>query len=58
MHPRSNQPGHFLATVKFHKLESIADISLDNLKFCPIIDIYVHKEIPIFVKNQFSKSCY
>ena len=29
MHPRSNQPGHFSATAKTHKFESISGITLE-----------------------------
>ena len=38
MRPRSNQPGHFFATVKIHKFESVEDIYLESLKLRPIID--------------------
>ena len=45
MHPRSNHPGCFFfffstqqLKLKTHKFESIENISLDNLKLCPIID--------------------
>ena len=29
MQPRSNQPGHFFATAKTHKFESISGITLE-----------------------------
>ena len=38
MHPRSNQPGQFFATAKLHKFESISDITLEQLKLCPVVD--------------------
>ena len=38
MCPKSNQPGRFFATAKTHKFGSINDITLDQLKLCPIID--------------------
>lgn len=38
MYPKSNQPGRFVATAKTHKFELINDTTLDQLKFCPIVD--------------------
>ena len=37
MLPKSNQPGQLYGTAKTHKFSSIEDITLENLKFCPII---------------------
>ena len=37
MLPTSNQPGQLYGTAKTHKFDNIADITVDNLKFCPII---------------------
>ena len=37
MLPKSNQPGQLYGTAKTHKFNSIEDITLENLKFCPII---------------------
>ena len=37
MRPVSNQPGRIYATSKTHKFNSLDDISVDNLKFGPII---------------------
>ena len=37
MLPTSNQPGQLYGTAKTHKFGNIADITVDNLKFCPII---------------------
>ena len=37
MRPVSNQPGRIYATTKTHKLNSLDDINVDNLKFRPII---------------------
>ena len=38
MRPKSNQPGSYFATAKTHKFDSINDITLDQLKFRPVID--------------------
>ena len=37
MLPKSNQPGQLYGTAKIHKFNSIEDLSLENLKFRPII---------------------
>ena len=37
MRPVSNQPARIYATSKTHKFNSLDDISVDNLKFRPII---------------------
>ena len=37
MLPKSNQPGQLYGTAKTHKFSSIEDITLENLKFRPII---------------------
>ena len=37
MFPKSNQPGKLYDTAKTPKFNSIEDITLENLKFCPII---------------------
>ena len=37
MMPKSNQPGQLYGTAKTHKFNSIEDITLENLKFRPII---------------------
>ena len=37
MLPTSNQPGQLYGTAKTHKFDNTADITIDNLKFCPII---------------------
>ena len=37
MLPKSNQPGQLYGTAKTHKFSSIDDITLENLKFRPII---------------------
>lgn len=37
MHPKSNEPGRFFATVKTHKFDLIDDITLEDLKFFPVI---------------------
>ena len=37
MLPKSNQPGQIYGTAKTHKFNSIEDITLENLKFHPII---------------------
>ena len=37
MHPRSNQPGRFFAATKTHKCDSISDITLEQLKFLPLL---------------------
>ena len=37
MLPKSNQPGHLYGTVKTHKFTNIDEITIDNLKFRPII---------------------
>ena len=39
MHPVSNQPGRFFATTKIHKFTSLNDITVENLKLRPIIDL-------------------
>ena len=38
MCPKSNQLGRFFATAITHKFDSITDITLDQLKFRPIVD--------------------
>ena len=53
MRPRSNQPGRFFATAKMHKLESISDITLEQLKLRPIIDhigAYIYKASKVLAK--------
>ena len=35
--PKSNQPGQLYGTAKTHKFINIDEITIDNLKFCPII---------------------
>ena len=37
MLPKCNQPGQLYGTAKIHKFNSIEDLSLENLKFRPII---------------------
>ena len=37
MLPKSNQPAQFYDTAKTHKFTNVAEITIDNLKFCPII---------------------
>ena len=37
MLPKSNQPGQLFGTAKTHKFNIIEDITLENLKFHPII---------------------
>ena len=37
MLPKSNQPGQAYGTTKTHKFTNIDEISIENLKFCPII---------------------
>ena len=37
MLPKSNQPGQLYGTAKTHKFNSTEDITLENLKFHPII---------------------
>ena len=37
MRPASHEPGKLYATAKTHKFNSIDDITVDNLKFCPMI---------------------
>ena len=39
MRPVSNQPGRFFAMAKTHKLTSLNDITVENLKLRPIIDL-------------------
>ena len=39
MHQVSNQPGRFFATAKTHKFTSLNDITVENLKLRPIIDL-------------------
>ena len=39
MHPVSNQPGRFFATAKTHKFTSLNNITVENLKLRPIIDL-------------------
>ena len=39
MRPVSNQPGRFFATAKTHKFTSLNDITVENLKLRPIIDL-------------------
>ena len=39
MRPVSNQPGRFFATAKTYKLTSLNDITVENLKLRPIIDL-------------------
>ena len=37
MRPASHKPGKLYGTAKTHKFNSLDDINVDNLKFCPII---------------------
>ena len=37
MLPTSNRPGQLYGTAKTQTFDSIAGITVDNLKFCPII---------------------
>ena len=37
MLPKSNQPGQLYGTAKTDKFSSTEDITLENLKFCPVI---------------------
>ena len=37
MLPKSNQPGQLYGTAKTHKFDNIEDITLENLKFRPMI---------------------
>ena len=39
MRPVSNQSGRFFATAKTHKFTSLNDITVENLKLRPIIDL-------------------
>ena len=39
MRPVSNQPGRFFATAKTHKFTLLNDITVENLKLRPIIDL-------------------
>ena len=39
IHPVSNQPGGFFATAKTHRFTSLNDITVENLKLRPIIDL-------------------
>ena len=39
MRPVSNQPGRFFATAKTGKFTSLNDITVENLKLRPIIDL-------------------
>ena len=39
MDPVSDQPGRFFATAKTHKFTSFNDITVENLKLRPIIDL-------------------
>ena len=39
MRPVSNQPGRFFATAKTHKFTSLNDITVENLKSRPIINL-------------------
>ena len=39
MHPVSNQPGRLFVTAKTHKFTSLNDITVENLKLRPIIDL-------------------
>ena len=36
--PDDNQPAHLYGTAKTHKFKTLEDITVANLKFCPIID--------------------
>ena len=38
MKPDSNQPAHLYGTAKTHKFETLKDITVEKLKFRPIID--------------------
>ena len=42
MRPVSNQPGRFFATAKTHKLTSLNDIIVENLKLLPITPTYTY----------------
>ena len=37
MRPASHEPGKLYATAKTHKFNLLDDITIDNVKFCPII---------------------
>ena len=53
MCPRANQPGRFFATAKTHTFEPISDITLEQLKLCPIIDqtgTYIYKASKVVAK--------
>ena len=39
MCPVSNKPGKFIATAKTHKFTSLNDITVENMKLRPIIDL-------------------
>ena len=39
MRPVSNQPGRFFATAKTHNFTSLNDITVENLKLLPILDL-------------------
>ena len=39
MHPVSNQTGRFFESVKTHKFTSLNNITVENLKLLPIIDL-------------------
>ena len=39
MRPVSNQPGRFFVTAKTYKFTSLYDITVENLKLRPIIDL-------------------
>ena len=39
MRPVSNQPGRFFATAKTHEFTSLNDITVENLKLRPMIDL-------------------
>ena len=42
MRPVSNQPGRLYATAKTYKFNSLDEITVENLKFQPIISKWVH----------------
>ena len=53
MPPILNQPGRLFATAKTHKFDCINDITLEQLKFRPIIDqtgTYIHNASNVFEK--------
>ena len=66
MRPVFNQPGRFFATAKTHKFTSLNDITVENLKLRPIIDLtgtYTYNTSKVIVsylrplsKNQYTIS--